>query len=242
MITVLSLVAAAGTLEQNAAAQTAPVAASTVIEPSDDVHVPVAILQKLSGVADVRAFLYVGNQDAVVVYDTVRADPNKMDFKENEPDWTDNEPHVVFVQSDGGVLNLNVLSFARVGPGSFHGMAILPGSENNAVAAFAFTLGVDSSETFFLFVGRKPSGYQLTATLRGAQSQLRFTEDGALQFWSAGGQFNRRWDYQCVWCPKYYKSTELVWRNGKLRNQRTTVSKRGYQPDNFFEKPFVLEK
>jgi hypothetical protein len=221
-------------LWSTAAFPQATVEAGTIVKPSRDVSVPAAITDKLSGVAEIRAFVSLPNHDAVVVSDSIRDKPGTTDFM-------DNHPHIALLRRGVVALNVDVLNLAPAGPVRFHGMAVLPGSEIDAAAAFAFTLGVDGSGTFFVFVGRRNASYKVTATLTGAQAQLRFGAKGSqLEFWSADRQHHRNPLEQCVWCPKYYKKIVLAWRNGKLLRVGALTSSRSFQPEDFFAAPFAL--
>jgi len=218
-----------------ASPQSKPGRAGTVIQPSDQVSVPKSIRNNLPDAADFRAFFVLPNQDRVVVYDTVRDKPGTIDFM-------DNCPHIAIFHGADTVLNIE--SDAPAGPVRFGGMAFMPFAQHAPVVGFAFSLGVDGSGTFFVFIGKKPDGYKVIATIVGAQAQVRFSKvaPGHFELWAADGQFNRRWDMQCVWCPKYYKRTTYTWRDGELRKLQTVRTRRGYQPETFNDAPFLLTK
>ena len=154
----------------------------------------------------------------------------------------DNNPHIAIFR-EGAVL-LNIDSGAPAGPIRFHGMATIPASRDDSVLAFAFQLGVDGAGTHFVFVGHKPEGYGVVATLDGAQAQIRFRTNlpGTFELWTADGWVSRDLEGKCVWCPKYYKSKKYVWDNGKLRHLSTLRGRRGYQPETFDDSPFVMVK
>ena len=152
----------------------------------------------------------------------------------DEPE--DRRPHIAIL-SDGNVkLDLDVLSLVRGGPAIFKGMAILQGQERNAVAAFAFSLAVDGSDTFFVFVGRGPSDYRVTGTLHGLQAQLHFGQKAELELWSAKGQGT------CVWCLKPYSVTKLGWSDAKLHELAPATDAGAYRPENLADEPFVVRK
>jgi hypothetical protein len=200
-----------------------------IVKPAHNLPVPSAVRDHLSQIADVEAFAPLSNHDAVVVYDTVRDSPGTTNFMDNRPK--------VAILRDGSVkLNLDVLSLAQGGPAFFNGMALLRGDERNAVAVFAFRLAADGSGTFFVFVGRGPSGYGVTATLQGLQAQLRFESNDQLELWSANGQA------PCVWCPKPYRVTKLGWSDGKLRDLSPATDEGEYRPEQFVGEPFVAKK
>ncbi|MFY9675694.1 MAG: hypothetical protein WAK13_14640 [Terriglobales bacterium] len=200
-----------------------------LVKPAHDVAVSSTIRTSLSQAAEVEAFTRLPDQDAVIVYDTVRSTPGTTDFM-------DNRPHIAIL-SDGNVkLDLDVLSLVRGGPAIFKGMAILQGQERNAVAAFAFSLAVDGSDTFFVFVGRGPSDYRVTGTLHGLQAQLHFGQKAELELWSAKGQGT------CVWCLKPYSVTKLGWSDAKLHELAPATDAGAYRPENLADEPFVVRK
>lgn len=206
-----------------------------IIQASHDVAIPPELRKKLSNAADIEAFLRLPNQDAVVVYDTVRDNPDTADFM-------DNDPHFAIFR-DGATL-LNTDSGAPVGPVRFHGMAAIPISGEESALAFAFQLGGDGAGTFFVFVGQKPGGYGVVATLEGVQAQLRFSEGspGTFVLWTADGWVGHGLDATCVWCPKYYKLKKYAWENGKLQHLSTVRSRQGFKPETFDNFPFLITK
>ncbi len=210
---------------------------TTIIQPSHDVVIPAARRQELVAAADIEAFQSLPNQDDVVVYDTIHDNPNTIDFM-------DNHPHVAIFRNGNVVLDLDSITLAPFGPVGFHGMAISRVSHDPIVAAFAFTLAVDQSGTFFVFVGEKSGGYKVIATLRGAQAQVRFRDSlsGRFEFWTADGQFDRDPEKQCVWCPKYYTRTIYAWQNGQLRQVLRSKEKQAYDPETFQDTPFMPMK
>ncbi len=207
-----------------------------IVRPSQDVDVPSGILQKLSA-ADTEAFLVLSNRDAILVYDTVRDKPDTADFM-------DNHPHVaVFSQSGAVAVDIDALALAPSGPIRFDGMAIMPVSDGTPLLACAFTLGVDGAGTFFVFVGQESGTYKVLATLQGAQAQLRLNAKSPerFEFWTADGQFSRNPDKQCVWCPKHYKTKLYAWRNQKLTRLSESKSSRGYDPETFDDRRFMVK-
>ena len=206
-----------------------------IVQASHDVAIPTELREKLSNAADIEAFLRLPNQDAVVVYDTVRDKPDTADFM-------DNDPHFAIFR--GGAALLNTDSGAPAGPVRFHGMAAIPISDRASILAFAFQLGVNGAGTFFVFVGQNPGGYGVVATLQGDQAQLRFSEGspGTFVLWTADGWIGRGPDGRCVWCPKYYKSEKYAWENGKPRYLSTVRSRQGYKPETFDDSPFLITK
>lgn len=207
-----------------------------IVRPSHDVAVPSGVLQKLSA-ADTKAFVVLPNRDTILVYDTVRDKPDTADFM-------DNHPHVAVFSSSGAVdLDIDALALAPSGPVRFDGIAVMPVSGGAPLLACAFTLGVDGSGTFFVFVGQESGTYKVLATLRGAQAQLRFNAKSPerFEFWTADGQFSRDPDKQCVWCSKYYRTKTYEWRNGKLVLLAASKSSRGYEPETFDDARFVVK-
>src|ERR1700722_1297294 len=188
-----------------------------IIQASHEVAIPPELREKLPNAADIEAFLQLPNQDAVVVYDTVRDKPDTADFMGNDPHFA--------IFRDGATL-LNTDSGVPGGPVRFHGMAAIPISDGASVLAFVFRLGADGAGTFFVFVGQNPGGYGVVATLKGTQAQLRFSKGspGTFVLWTADGGVGRGLDGKCVWCPKYYKSTKYAWENGKPRYLSTDRS------------------
>ncbi|HYB61049.1 MAG TPA: hypothetical protein VEH50_06180 [Methylomirabilota bacterium] len=207
---------------------------ATIIQPSHDVVIPATLQKKLAAAADIEAFQSLPNQDDVVVYDTIHYNPNTIDF-------LDNHPHVAIFRNGDIVLDLDSVTLAPFGPVGFHGMAISPVSHGPVVAAFAFTLAVDQSGTFFVFVGEKSGKYKVIATLSGSQAQVRFTDSLSrrFEFWTAGGPFDSDPDEQCVWCRKFYKKTTYAWQNGQLRQLLTSKEKQAYDPWSFQDTPFM---
>jgi hypothetical protein len=217
--------------------QSNSIEATTIIRPSHDMVIPIALRQKLPAAADIEAFLSLPSQDSIVVYDTVHDNPNTADFM-------DNHPHVAIFRSGEIVLDLDSVRLAPFGPVSFHGMALLPASHDAVVAAFAFTLAVDQSGTFFVFTGEKSGGYKVIGTLSGTQAQVRFRDSlsGRFEFWTADGEFDRDPDKQCVWCRKYYKRTTYAWQNGQLQQLLISKGRQAYDPEAFQETPFMSMK
>jgi hypothetical protein len=203
-----------------------------VLQPSNDVPIPSAIRDRLPRAADIRVFLVLQNGDTAVVYDTVR--------DKDDADFMDNQPRIAFVRKGAVVFDTD--STASSGPVRFHGMATMPDSSGNVAAAFAFTLGVDGAETFFVFIGQEGRNYKVTGTLKGAQSQLRFGNHqlGQLEFWTANGQVSKNPDEQCVWCRQYYKVTTYLLRPEGIQRLRTSESKQSYSPETFSETPFKV--
>ena len=140
--------------------------------------------------------------------------------------------------------SVDAASLAPSGPTAFHGMAVLHGLPDTAIAVFAFTLGVDGAANFFIFVAPRSGGYEVTATLTGTQAQVRFASDSRrpFQFWSADASSDPDPDKQCQWCRKYYTTTTFAWNEGRLRQLRSLRSRRGYSPSSFFEAPFRFSK
>ena len=140
------------------------------------------------------------------------------------------------------MFDLDAVNVAPSGPVRFHGLVLSPQPNNTVTLIAGFTLGVDSAETFFVFVGHNPKGYETVATLSGGQAQLRFNENlqGHFELWQSDGQAAREPENRCVWCRKHYKVTSYQFDGGKLRKLSTSTSKRAYDPEPFFEKPFVL--
>lgn len=200
-----------------------------LVKPAHDVAVPSTIRARLSQAADVEAFTRLSGQDILIVYDTVRSTPGTTDFM-------DNRPHIAILCNGNVKLDLDVLSLAPGGPAIFKGMAILQGWERNAVAVFAFSLAVDGSGTFFVFVGRGPSDYRVTAALHGLQAQLRFGPKDELELWSAKGQD------PCVWCLKPYSVTKLEWSDAKLHDVAPATDAGEYHPEKLADEPFVVRK
>ena len=209
--------------------------AARVVMPSNDVSIPASIREKLAQCEDVRAFTPLPSGDDVVVFDTVRDRPDS-------PDFMDNHPHLAFFHAGNVVFDLDAVDVAPVGPVRFHGLVLSPQPDKTVTLIAAFTLGVDSAETFFVFVGQNPKGYETIATLSGGQAQLRFNENlqGHFELWAADGQAAHKTENQCVWCRKYYEMTSYQFDGGKLRKLSTSTSKQAYEPEPFFEKPFAL--
>jgi hypothetical protein len=203
----------------------------TILEPKL-VSLSPELRAKLPDAVDVEQFIKLPNSDELLVYDTVHDIADTADFM-------DNHPHVVVLRNDGILLNTDVTNLASSGPTGYQGIAILSGANADAVAVLAFSLGVDGAGTFYVFIGQAMNRYKVVATLVGTQAQLRFRLDGRYELWSADGASTSE---SCVWCPKYFKQTTLGWRNGRLRRIATTKTSRGYQPDTFADKPFVLVK
>lgn len=201
----------------------------SIIKPTKNLPIPEAIRDKLSGFAAAEAFSSLPNQDVVVAYDTIQARPGTADFM-------DNRPHIAILSKNNVKMNLDLQELAGVGPVLFQSMAVLREQESNAIAVFALALGVDTSSTFFVFVGRETSEYKVTATLKGTQAQLRLRPNSQVEFWSGNGL------EPCVWCPKHYTTTTLAWRKGKLSSLATSVSKREYRPEDFADRPLVAQR
>jgi len=215
---------------------TAAQAEIKIFQPSHDVVVPLAMLQKLSA-ADTEAFVVLPNRDAILVYDTVRDKPDTADFM-------DNHTHVAVFSSSGAVtLDIDALTLAPSGPVRFDGIAVVPVPGGAPLLACAFTLGVDGSGTFFVFVGQESGTYKVLATLRGAQAQLRFNPKSPerFEFWTADGQFSRDPDKQCVWCSKHYKTKLYAWRDQKLTRLSESKSSQGYDPETFDDTRFMVK-
>ena len=169
-----------------------------VVAPSNDVPVPSSVRGRLSQVADVRAFAPLPNGDDVVVFDTIRDMPDNADFM-------DNHPHLALVHAGSPLFDLDAIDIAPSGPVRFHGLLISPQPSNPVIVVAAFTLGVNSAKTFFVFIAHNSRGYKVAATLSAAQAQLRFNDDlrGRFELWAADGQSASDVAHQCVWCPKY---------------------------------------
>jgi hypothetical protein len=225
---VLALVSTAYTLPPSTAK-------ARIVAPSNDVNIPPVVKGKLVHLEEVRAYVPLPNGDAVVVYDTVRD-------KDDTADFMDNEPQLAFVRNDDVVSQLNVSDAASSGPLRFDGMVVAPATDGAVTTVFAFKVGVDSSGTLFLFVGQNGNRYEIVTSLEGAQAQLRFSNDlsGSFTLWAADGQVNKQWDKQCVWCPKYYTVTKYEFQGRNLRRLETLRSKRGYDPNSFFDVPFKV--
>ncbi len=206
-----------------------------IVQPAHDVFVPTAIREKLAEAADIRVFQTLSKRDSVVVYDTVRD-------KEGTTGFMDNVPHIALFRGDALLLNID--SGAPGGPVRFHAAAVVPVSHRTSLLAFAFQLGVDGAGTYFVFIDQKADGYGVVAKLEGAQAQVRFFSNslGRFELWTADGQVNREPDRQCVWCPKYYRTTTYIWKNGAMRRLETIKSRRGYDPETFDDSPFELVK
>jgi len=123
-------------------------------------------------------------------------------------------------------------------------MALLATAGTTPIVACAFTLGGDSAETFFVFLGEQPKGYRVIATLRGEEAQIRINSkfNGSFELWKGDGFSGRGLDAECVWCPKYYKKTMYEFRQGKIEKHESIRTKRGNDPDPFFETPLLLIK
>jgi hypothetical protein len=212
-------------------AQATVVTPGTILEPKT-MPASAALRAKLPHAVDVEESVTLPNSDELLVYDSVHDSDGTTDFM-------DNHPHVALWGSGGVLFDSDVASLASSGPTRFQGMAVLPGGKADAVAVLAFSLGVDGAGTFFVFIGQPSARYEVVATLTGTQAQLRFRLDGRYEMWSADGASTSE---SCVWCPKYFKKTTLTWRDGTLRRVATTKTSRGYQPDTFADKPFVLVK
>ena len=211
--------------------------ADVILTPSHDLQVPTIIRGQLADAADVEANLNLPNKDVALEYDTVRDNPDTADFMNNEP-------HVVLVRGERVIFNTGISSLARTGPIRFHGMALLARAGTTPIVVCAFTLGGDSAETFFVFLGEQSKGYKVIATLRGEQAQIRINSRplASFELWKGDGFSGRGLDAECVWCPKYYKKTMYEFRQGKLEKLESIRTKRGYDPDPFFETPFILIK
>jgi hypothetical protein len=201
-----------------------------ILEPRT-VSVPAALRDKLSSAADIRAFVTLENSDEVIVYDTVHDAPDTADFM-------DNRPHIAVMRHGAVLFNTDVVNLESSGPVRFEALAVLPGPEDSAVAAFAFSLGVNGAGKSFVFIGRTPTRYKVTGVLNGEQAQLRFDSHGRLRFWSADGWVGRGFENECVWCPKYYKESELAWTAGKLHRLNSVRHRESYDPSTFAEEPF----
>jgi len=206
-----------------------------IIRPSHDVVVPDAILQKFS-TADIQVLAALPSGKALI-YDTV---PNR----DNADDLMDSHPHIALLSRTGAiVLDVDVISLAPTGHVGFDGMAVLPISSNAPLLVCAFTLGVDGSGTFFVFVGQDSGNYKVVGSLTGAQAQIRFSEKSPHRFelWTADAQSNRNPDQQCVRCPKYYRTRVYEWQNGKLALISEAKSNRGYDPETFDNTRFLVK-
>jgi hypothetical protein len=150
----------------------------------------------------------------------------------------DNEPRIAFLRN--GALILETDSMARTGPVRFHGLAVIPVPKNEFVIGFAFTLGVDGAETFFLLMGPEGKKYKEISTLEGAQAQLRFSTGrlGYVELWQANGQASKNPDEQCVWCRQYYKISRYSLSETELKQVGVSKSKQPYSPELFSEAPF----
>jgi|GEM_PF-3974637 len=211
--------------------------ATAILTPSTGLQVPSPVLHQLNGVKEVESYVTLPNRDQLVVYDTVRDDHESADFM-------DNHPHIAVIRDTKVLLNVDAVAIAPAGPVRFAGMALLPVSQNMPLMAFAFRLAVDQAGTFFVFIDSTTKSYRIAATLQGAQAQLRFKADspGRFEFWRGGRPSSRSPDDHCVWCPVFYSTISYKWMGGKLARLGTVKSKHGYDPDLFFESPFLSGK
>jgi hypothetical protein len=206
-----------------------------VVDPSNDVPVPASLREKLGQCENVRAFVALRNGDDIVVFNTVRDKPNSTDFMNNHP-------RLALFHGGSRAFDLDAVNVAPSGPVRFHGMVVSPQANDSIAVIAAFTLGVNSAETFFVFVGHDSKGYGVVAMLSGGQAQLRFNEElsGSFELWAADGQAAHEIENQCVWCRKYYEATTYQFENGKLRKLSAWKSKQAYEPEAFYQKPFAL--
>lgn len=211
-------------------AQVNTVKPGTIVE-GKTVSVPSAIKNKFAAAVQVEVFVRLEDSDELVVYDTVLDKPDTADFM-------DNHPHIAVMRQGKILFDADMVSLAPAGPMSFLAMAVPTNAPSDAIAVFAFSLGVNGAGTFFVFLGQPHDSYKITATLTGTQAQLRFA-NGRYEFWSADGASTAE---SCTWCPKYFRKTTFTWRNGILRQVATNRTKQGYEPDVFSDRPFVLLK